>query len=115
MRRSGADGTVAGRRGGFGAIGCGRGRNVRPLSGSVLLRQDDLSLAAALAAHVEQDRERASEELDFERAAALTIIYGTAYHALALERRIDLDGWTTLVLTRRMRALRSIARIRKDP
>jgi ribosomal protein L11 methyltransferase len=38
-----------------------------------------------------------------------------AYHALALERRIDLEGWTTLVLTRRMRAVRSIARTRKDP
>jgi ribosomal protein L11 methyltransferase len=38
-----------------------------------------------------------------------------AYHALALERRIDLDGWTTLVLARRMRTVRSIARTRKDP
>jgi ribosomal protein L11 methyltransferase len=38
-----------------------------------------------------------------------------AYRALALERRIELDGWTTLVLTRRMRAVRSIARTRKDP
>jgi ribosomal protein L11 methyltransferase len=35
-----------------------------------------------------------------------------AYHALALERRIDLDGWTTLVLIRRMRTVRSIARTR---
>jgi ribosomal protein L11 methyltransferase len=38
-----------------------------------------------------------------------------AYHALALERRIDLEGWTTLVLTRRNRTSRSIARIRKGP
>jgi ribosomal protein L11 methyltransferase len=38
-----------------------------------------------------------------------------AYHALALERRIDLEGWTTLVLTRRNRTLRGIARIRKGP
>jgi len=38
-----------------------------------------------------------------------------AYHALALERRIDLEGWTTLVLTRRNRALRGIARLRKGP
>jgi ribosomal protein L11 methyltransferase len=36
-----------------------------------------------------------------------------AYRALALERRIDLDGWTTLVLMRRVRS--SIARTRKDP
>jgi ribosomal protein L11 methyltransferase len=38
-----------------------------------------------------------------------------AYHALALERRIDLDGWTTLVLMRRMRTVRGIARTREDP
>lgn len=38
-----------------------------------------------------------------------------AYRALALERRIDLDGWTTLVLSRRIRTLRGIARVRKDP
>jgi ribosomal protein L11 methyltransferase len=38
-----------------------------------------------------------------------------AYHALALERRIDLNGWATLVLTRRIRTARSIARTRKDP
>ncbi len=29
-----------------------------------------------------------------------------AYYGLALERRIDLDGWTTLVLMRRMRTVR---------
>jgi ribosomal protein L11 methyltransferase len=38
-----------------------------------------------------------------------------AYHALALERRIELDGWTTLVLTRRNRTLRGIAPISKGP
>jgi hypothetical protein len=38
-----------------------------------------------------------------------------AYHALALERRIELDGWTTLVLMRRTRTVRNIARARKDP
>ena len=38
-----------------------------------------------------------------------------AYRALALERRIELEGWTTLVLTRRNRAPCGIARIRKGP
>jgi ribosomal protein L11 methyltransferase len=33
-----------------------------------------------------------------------------AYHGLALERRIDLDGWTTLVLVRRQRPRASVAR-----
>ena len=33
-----------------------------------------------------------------------------AYRTLALERRIDLDGWTTLVLTRRNRLRRAVAR-----
>jgi ribosomal protein L11 methyltransferase len=32
-----------------------------------------------------------------------------AYRPLALERRIDIDGWTTLVLTRRTRRRRSVA------
>jgi ribosomal protein L11 methyltransferase len=35
-----------------------------------------------------------------------------AYRALALERRIDLDGWTTLVFTRRRRPCASIVRRR---
>jgi ribosomal protein L11 methyltransferase len=33
-----------------------------------------------------------------------------AYRALALERRIDLDGWTTLVLARRQQPRASVAR-----
>jgi ribosomal protein L11 methyltransferase len=33
-----------------------------------------------------------------------------AYRGLALERRIDLDGWTTLVLVRRQRPRASVAR-----
>jgi ribosomal protein L11 methyltransferase len=33
-----------------------------------------------------------------------------AYHGFALERRIDLDGWTTLVLVRRQRPRASVAR-----
>jgi ribosomal protein L11 methyltransferase len=33
----------------------------------------------------------------------------TAYRPLALERRIDLDGWTTLVLTRHARQRRALA------
>jgi ribosomal protein L11 methyltransferase len=33
-----------------------------------------------------------------------------AYRGLALERRIDLDGWTTLVLVRRQRTRASVAR-----
>jgi len=33
-----------------------------------------------------------------------------AYRCLALERRIDLDGWTTLVLVRRQRPRASVAR-----
>jgi ribosomal protein L11 methyltransferase len=33
-----------------------------------------------------------------------------AYRCLALERRIDLDGWTTLVLVRRQRPRTSVAR-----
>jgi ribosomal protein L11 methyltransferase len=33
-----------------------------------------------------------------------------AYHGLSLERRIDLDGWTTLVLVRRQRPRASVAR-----
>jgi ribosomal protein L11 methyltransferase len=33
-----------------------------------------------------------------------------AYHGLALERRIDLDGWTTLILVRRQRPGASVAR-----
>jgi ribosomal protein L11 methyltransferase len=36
-----------------------------------------------------------------------------AYHGFRLERRIVLDGWTTVVLTRRPRT--SIARRRRDP
>ncbi len=35
-----------------------------------------------------------------------------AYRPLALERRIDLDGWTTLVLARRSRRRRAVARRR---
>jgi ribosomal protein L11 methyltransferase len=35
-----------------------------------------------------------------------------AYRACALERRIDLDGWTTLVLVRRARRRRAVARRR---
>jgi hypothetical protein len=38
-----------------------------------------------------------------------------AYRALALERRIDLDGWTTLVLTRRARLRPAVARRRAGP
>jgi ribosomal protein L11 methyltransferase len=34
----------------------------------------------------------------------------SAYRGLALERRIDLDGWTTLVLVRRQRPRASVAR-----
>jgi ribosomal protein L11 methyltransferase len=34
-----------------------------------------------------------------------------AYRALALERRIDLDGWTTLVLRRRARRARRRAAV----
>jgi ribosomal protein L11 methyltransferase len=33
-----------------------------------------------------------------------------AYRGLALERRIDLDGWTTLVLVRRQRPRANVAR-----
>ena len=33
-----------------------------------------------------------------------------AYRGLALERRIDLDGWTTLILVRRQRPGASVAR-----
>jgi ribosomal protein L11 methyltransferase len=33
-----------------------------------------------------------------------------AYHALTLERRIELDGWTTLVFTRRIRPRPAVAR-----
>jgi len=36
-----------------------------------------------------------------------------AYRACALERRIDLDGWTTLVLVRRARRRRAVARRRR--
>jgi ribosomal protein L11 methyltransferase len=35
-----------------------------------------------------------------------------AYRACALERRIDLDGWTTLVLVRRASRRRAVARRR---
>jgi ribosomal protein L11 methyltransferase len=35
-----------------------------------------------------------------------------AYRACALERRIDLDGWTTLVLVRRAGRRRAVARRR---
>ena len=38
-----------------------------------------------------------------------------AYRGLALERRIDLDGWTTLVLVRRQRPGASVAGRRVDP
>jgi ribosomal protein L11 methyltransferase len=38
-----------------------------------------------------------------------------AYHALTLERRIDLDGWTTLVLARRMRLCPAVARRPRRP
>jgi ribosomal protein L11 methyltransferase len=38
-----------------------------------------------------------------------------AYHGLALQRRIDLDGWTTLVLVRRKRPGASVARRRPAP
>jgi ribosomal protein L11 methyltransferase len=38
-----------------------------------------------------------------------------AYHGFALERRIELDGWTTLVLRRGVRARRSVARGRRCP
>jgi ribosomal protein L11 methyltransferase len=33
-----------------------------------------------------------------------------AYRGLALERRIELDGWTTLVLVRRQRPRANVAR-----
>jgi ribosomal protein L11 methyltransferase len=36
-----------------------------------------------------------------------------AYHALALERRIELDGWTTLVFVRRVRRRPAVARRRQ--
>jgi ribosomal protein L11 methyltransferase len=38
-----------------------------------------------------------------------------AYRGLALERRIDLDGWTTLILVRRKRPGASVAGRRVDP
>jgi len=38
-----------------------------------------------------------------------------AYRALALERRIDVDGWTTLVLARRARPRPAVARRRRGP
>ncbi len=38
-----------------------------------------------------------------------------AYHGLALERRIELDGWTTLVLVRRTRPGASVAGRRAGP
>ena len=38
-----------------------------------------------------------------------------AYRDLPLERRIDLDGWTTLVLKRRTRPHRAVARRRAGP
>ena len=38
-----------------------------------------------------------------------------AYHALTLERRIDLDGWTTLVFVRRSRPRANVARRRPAP
>ena len=38
-----------------------------------------------------------------------------AYRPLALERRIDLDGWTTLVLRRRRRPRPAVARRRRHP
>jgi ribosomal protein L11 methyltransferase len=38
-----------------------------------------------------------------------------AYRACALERRIDLDGWTTLVLARRAGRGRAVARRRRHP
>ena len=38
-----------------------------------------------------------------------------AYRACALERRIDLDGWTTLVLVRRAGRRRAVARRRPRP
>jgi ribosomal protein L11 methyltransferase len=38
-----------------------------------------------------------------------------AYHGLALERRIDLDGWTTLVFARPVRRRASVARRRPAP
>ncbi len=39
----------------------------------------------------------------------------TAYHMLALERRIELDGWTTLVFKRRIRPRPAVARRRQRP
>ncbi len=36
-----------------------------------------------------------------------------AYRPLALERRIDIEGWTTLVLARRIRPRRAVARRRR--
>jgi ribosomal protein L11 methyltransferase len=38
-----------------------------------------------------------------------------AYHRLVLERRIDIDGWTTLVLRRRKRRRARVARRRSAP
>ena len=38
-----------------------------------------------------------------------------AYHGFALERRIDLDGWTTLLLVRRKRPGASVARRHAGP
>ncbi len=38
-----------------------------------------------------------------------------AYRPLALERRIEIDGWTTLILARRARPRRPIARRRPSP
>ena len=38
-----------------------------------------------------------------------------AYRGLALERRIDLDGWTTLILVRRQRPRASVARTPPGP
>jgi len=38
-----------------------------------------------------------------------------AYRGLALERRIELDGWTTLVLVRRVHSRRAVARRHRRP
>ena len=40
---------------------------------------------------------------------------GAAYRGLALERRIDIDGWTTLVLMRRLRRRSVVARNGRAP
>jgi len=38
-----------------------------------------------------------------------------AYHHFALERRVEIDGWTTLIFVRPTRPRASVARRRRAP